>query len=228
MCEYIVYKHTSPVGKVYIGMTSQRDPNRRWQNGIGYRTQERFHRAIQKYGWTNIVHEILFDGLTKEEAEKKEIELIAEYRATNPKYGYNCENGGNCMGTHSEETRRKIGEAQKGEKNHMYGKHSWSYGKKMSAEFCEKNRLAHLGKPAPNKGKPMSEEQKAKLRKPKTPEHRKKLSEVKSIAVICVETGERFDSGKAAGEAKGVSRGSIAYAVKGKRHTAGGYHWKYA
>ena len=228
MSSYFVYKHTTPSKKVYIGITGQCDPNRRWQNGVGYRTQPYFSRAIEKYGWGRITHEILFSGLTKEEAEAKEIELIAKYQSTDPRYGYNCENGGNCIGTHSETTRKKISQAQMGKKNHMYGKHSWSYGKKMSAELCEKNRLAHIGLPAANKGKPMSEEQKAKLRKPKTDEHKKKLSEAKSVAVICIETGERFDSGKAAGEAKGISRGSIAYVVKGKRKTAGGYHWKYA
>jgi group I intron endonuclease len=226
--EYKVYKHTAPNGKIYIGITSQQDINRRWQSGYGYKGNEHFYRAIKKYGWSNINHEILFDGLSKEEAERKEIELISKYKATDPNIGYNIENGGNCSGTHSEETKQKISRAQIGEKNHMYGKHSWSYGKKMSAEFCEKNRIAHLGIPASNKGKPMSEEQKAKLRRPKTEEHKRKLSEAKSIAVICLETGERFESGKAAGDAKGISRGSIAYVVKGKRKTAGGLHWTYA
>ena len=228
MGSYSVYRHTTPSGKVYIGITSQTSLNRRWQNGSGYRTQTYFYRAIEKYGWESISHDVLFSGLTKEEAENKEIELIAKYQSTNPEYGYNCENGGNCLGSHSEETKRKISQAQMGEKNHMYGKHAWSYGKKMSAEFCEKNRISHLGQQAPNKGKLMSEAQRAKLRKPKTEEHKKKLSEIKSIPVICVETGERFKSGKAAGEAMGISRGSIAYAVKGERKTAGGYHWKYA
>ena len=36
--------------------------------------------------------------------------------------GYNIELGGNSIGKHSEETKRKISEAQLGEKNHMYGK----------------------------------------------------------------------------------------------------------
>lgn len=32
---YIVYKHTTPCGKVYIGITSK-TPSQRWQNGKGY------------------------------------------------------------------------------------------------------------------------------------------------------------------------------------------------
>lgn len=184
--QYIVYSHTTPNGKVYIGITSQTNPNRRWQNGLGYRTQPMFHRAIVKYGWDNIKHEVLYSGLKKEEAEKIEIALIAMYDSTNPDHGYNVENGGNCVGAHSEETKSKISEAQKGSKNHMYGKHSWSYGKKQSDENREKNRISHLGQKSYWKGKHLPEETKEKLRKPKTAEHRRKLSEAKSIPVICI------------------------------------------
>lgn len=225
---YTVYMHTTPNGKVYVGITSQTNINRRWQCGMGYRMQPMFYRAIVKYGWDNIKHEILYSGLSKEEAEKIEIALITMHDSTNPSHGYNVENGGNCAGTHSEETKRKISEAQKGSKNHMYGKHSWAYGKKQTDEQREKNRIGHLGQKSYWKGKHLPEEAIAKMRKPKTEEHRKKLSQIKSIPVVCVETGEVFASGKAAGEAKGISRGSIAYAVKGERKTAGGFHWKYA
>lgn len=225
---YTVYMHTTPNGKVYVGITSQTNINRRWQGGMGYRMQPMFYRAIVKYGWDNIKHEILYSGLSKEEAEKIEIALITMHDSTNPSHGYNVENGGNCAGTHSEETKRKISEAQKGSKNHMYGKHSWAYGKKQTDEQREKNRIGHLGQKSYWKGKHLPEETIAKMRKPKTEEHRKKISQIKSIPVVCVETGEVFASGKAAGEAKGISRGSIAYVVKGERKTAGGFHWKYA
>ena len=49
---YIVYKHTSPSNKVYIGITSK-DVRQRWCNGFGYQTQLYFFRAIVKYGWIN-------------------------------------------------------------------------------------------------------------------------------------------------------------------------------
>ena len=78
---YIVYKHTSPSNKVYIGITSQ-TPERRWRkDGKGYKTHIYFWNAIKKYGWNNFKHEVLFSGLTKEEAEQKEIELIAYYKS---------------------------------------------------------------------------------------------------------------------------------------------------
>ena len=67
---YTVYKHTCPNGKVYIGITKQK-PERRWGiNGRGYKENEYFYRAIQKYGWQNIKHEIIAEGLTEEEDRK--------------------------------------------------------------------------------------------------------------------------------------------------------------
>lgn len=67
---FVVYKHTTPNGKVYIGITGN-EPRKRWNNGNGYRGNKHFWNAILKYGWDNIAHEILFDGLTQDQAEKK-------------------------------------------------------------------------------------------------------------------------------------------------------------
>lgn len=68
---YIVYKHTSPVG------ITKMNPIRRWANGLGYKKLFSFLlMQFLKYGWDNIRHEILYTGLTQEEAEYKEKELI--------------------------------------------------------------------------------------------------------------------------------------------------------
>ena len=68
---YFVYKHTFPNNKVYIGITQQQ-PEKRWKNGLGYDShQEIMKRAIKKYGWNNIKHDILFQNLSKDEACKK-------------------------------------------------------------------------------------------------------------------------------------------------------------
>ena len=154
---YSVYKHTFPNGKVYIGITSQK-PKYRWNNGKGYTTknkegkfvQRRIANAIQKYGWNNVKHKILFEDLTKDKAEQKEIELIQEYHSDNIKFGYNIAKGGSCSffskemklrmsESHkgkklSEETKKKISEANKGEKNHFYGKHHTEESKKKMRE----------------------------------------------------------------------------------------------
>lgn len=111
--KYILYIHIFPNEKKYIGITKQK-PEKRWLNGKGYKLCPLMNKAIQKYGWESIKHQILYENLTKEEAERKEIELIAYYKTNQKEYGYNIENGGNCIGTHSEETKRKIGAKSKG------------------------------------------------------------------------------------------------------------------
>lgn len=91
---YSVYRHTCPNGKVYIGLTKGR-PEKRWGvDGRGYKTQQHFYRAIQKYGWDNIKHEVLYTGLTQEEACITERQLIRHYNSTNPEHGYNNSGGG--------------------------------------------------------------------------------------------------------------------------------------
>lgn len=80
--KYCVYCHTNKInGKKYIGITSQK-PEHRWRNGEGYKNNEYFYHSIQKYGWHNFSHEILYTDLSKIEAENLEIKLIAEYDTT--------------------------------------------------------------------------------------------------------------------------------------------------
>ena len=46
--------------------------------------------------------------------------------------------------------------------------------------------------------------------------------------VICIETGELFCSVSAAARAYGIHIGNLCSVCRGKLHTCGGYHWKYA
>ena len=91
--KWIVYMHTVPNGKKYIGVTSVA-PEKRWgANGCRYKGMV-FYKAIKKYGWGNIKHEILFEGLTQDEASQKEIEMIDFYKSNISEYGYNISLGG--------------------------------------------------------------------------------------------------------------------------------------
>lgn len=89
---WIVYKHISPSGKVYVGITSQSNVKRRWFRGSGYVGCPVFIRAILKYGWDNIKHEILFTNLTEERAKNLEKDLIRHYK--NLGISYNITDGG--------------------------------------------------------------------------------------------------------------------------------------
>ena len=225
--KYCVYMHTSPSGKKYIGITGQ-NPKKRWGNGKGYRENSYLTRAIQKYGWDNFQHEILVKDLTKEEAQFKEIELIAFYKSDNRNLGYNIESGGQCpslseetkrkislshMGLKpSEETKRKLSESHKGAKNHLYGTHRSDETRKKISES--------------NKGKPLTSEGIERL---------KSMHESNKKPVMCIETGTVYDSVVSAGECTGTHSGNISSVCAGTltqngrpRQTAGGFHWRYA
>ena len=87
---YLVYKHTSPNGKIYIGITKNL-PNARWNEGAGYETQKKFYKAIQAFGLINFKHEVIAAGLSEEEARCLESKLILEYRSNEDEYGYNTQ-----------------------------------------------------------------------------------------------------------------------------------------
>ena len=88
--------HTSPSGKVYIGITCK-TPEARWGvGGNGYAKHPYFWNAIKKYGWDTFKHEILLEGLSKEDACDKEREYIKRYCSNNPDYGYNLTTGGDA------------------------------------------------------------------------------------------------------------------------------------
>ena len=147
---YTIYMHICPNGKKYVGMTSQKPPTKRFQNGKGYKNCILFNEAILEYKWINIEHKILFNNLTKEEAENKEIELIKKYKTQNYKYGYNIQEGG-CCHKHEDSTKRKIGSHFKGEKNYFYNKHFYGelnpfYGKSHTKETINKLKKINTGK----------------------------------------------------------------------------------
>lgn len=218
---YIVYMHTSPSNKKYIGITSQK-PERRWRkNGIGYKDHLYFWRAIQKYGWDNFKHDILFIDLTKEEAEQKEVELIAYYNSNNVNFGYNMSIGGESGSKgykYSEEQRKRMSETRKGEKNGMYGRHH-------TKEAIEKDREAHLREN-------LSEDTIYKMsiaKKGKKRDRRAVEKQIETISnkVICVETAIVYNGTKEAGRLNNLDSSSIAKVCRGERKTCGGFHWRY-
>lgn len=170
---FCVYAHVTPNNKKYIGITKQ-TPDNRWKNGEGYSTQPYFYRAIQKYGWDNIRHIILFEHLTKEEACNKEKELIEIYKTNNPNFGYNLSSGGEGpFGVvRSKETREKLRNANLGkhhseETKRKISEHSPHYnkGRKLSKEHAEKLHASRRGKPSWMSGRKLSDEERKKLSK---------------------------------------------------------------
>ena len=115
--------------KCYIGQTS-RNPRDRWKrNGFEYEGQV-FYNAIKYYGWDNISHIVLCHGLNKEQANEMEVALISLFETTNREFGYNIANGGNSVGKHSDETRNKMSEANKGKHHSEEARNKMSEAKK--------------------------------------------------------------------------------------------------
>lgn len=71
--DYWVYAHTTPNGLYYIGM-SKLQPCRRWRKSA-YKGLS-IEPYIIEYGWENIAHKVIVDGLTKEQAEAWEDQII--------------------------------------------------------------------------------------------------------------------------------------------------------
>lgn len=103
MKTYTIYKLTSPEGKVYIGQTS-RTPQERWRNGAGYKDNKLLFEAIKEQGWKNFKREILFQGLSIEEANRIEAEEIKKNNSLSPN-GYNRMTGAGFNQRHSEESK---------------------------------------------------------------------------------------------------------------------------
>lgn len=120
MKKYCVYMHIFPNDKKYIGMTCKH-PNKRWQNGNGYDNhQPVMKNAIHKYGWSNVNHVILKEGLSHKEACDLEMFYISQYK-TNCKrygdaYGYNMTDGGDGATGHvvSDDAKLKMSKVKKG------------------------------------------------------------------------------------------------------------------
>lgn len=253
MKNYTVYMHICLNDKKYIGITKLK-PNIRWRNGDGYKTQQYFYKAIKKYSWENIEHKILYENLTKEEAEQKEVELIKHYKSNNNKYGYNIESGGNLNKEISEVTRKRQRDAHLGYITKEETKRKLSYifkgrqiseetkkkmslsqtGKFHTKETKEKIRQAMLGRPSPRKGISLSQNTKDKISfsKRKKPHYysekeKKKMSLLRSIPVICIETKIIYYGAKEAERQTKINNRHIGECCKNIRKTAGGYHWKY-
>lgn len=207
---YIVYKHTCPNGKIYIGITSKR-PNERWRNGFGYKSNKHFFNAICKYGWDNIKHEILATNLTKEEAEELEIYFInKKYKSNNMKHGYNIEYGGCHNGKTSEITRKRISEANKGKHN------------SPKTEF-KKGHITTITEEIKQK---ISEKNKGKHASVRT-EFKKGHKPLNARKVLCIESDVIYDTIKKASEDTNVMACHISQVCNGKRKSAGKLHWKF-
>jgi group I intron endonuclease len=189
-------------GKGYVGITSGEVSRRMDQHydAAKYMKETLLARALRKYGADGFVLTILGHADSWEELcamERAAIQTHNTFAFTKTGHGYNMTLGGEGAAglRQSAEHRQRIGDAQRGEKNHRYGKgmdeaHKQKLiaihtGRVFADATREKLRQANLGKT-------MSPEARQKMRdvalarvaagtspsrgKPKSPEHRAKLA----------------------------------------------------
>lgn len=207
--KYTVYMHKNKInGKIYIGTSCQQPIKRRWRQGSTYKECPKFYKDIEKYGFDNFEHIILFEKLNQKEAFKKEIELIEKYNSIND--GYNILKGGNLSNTgihFTQDHKQKIGFANKGKKNGMYGK---KLSQERKQDISKRSKQLWLNE-----------------------EFRKKMSRINKYEknnfkkVICLETNEIFFSIGEACRKYNLYSQNVSKCCSGKRNTTGGYHWKY-
>lgn len=153
---YYIYLITNKINnKTYVGQRKC-PANKFPEQDISYMGSGKIIlQAFQRYGIKNFSKEILAIAHTKQNINILEKVFIASYRVEN-KAEYNIANGGDGGVTYiwteeqkqhlsnlekgkvfSKETRKKISEAVKGDKNHNYGKYWFNNGiKNVLAETC--------------------------------------------------------------------------------------------
>lgn len=139
-------------GKSYVGQST--NPSRRRRShfeGRGYQSSPILRKAMLKYGKDNFIFQIIATACSKEELDRKEIYWIKELNTMLPT-GYNIRGGG-ARGLLSEESKKKISQANKGR---FAGKNNPCYGLKGS-------KHPMYGRVGPNTGKKLSDEQKQLL-----------------------------------------------------------------
>ena len=235
MKNFFVYCHTSPSRKRYVGITCT-PPEQRWSNGFGYKKNFYFYRAIQKYGWDSFQHEILFKGLTLEEAKLIEITLIKEWNLTDMRFGYNLRDGGD--GTFAAESRMKMSVSRIGNKNCVGRKITAKQRAKISAtlkEYYSTHTNPFKGKHHTDENKEkfrnkiVSEETRAKMRANHADVSGASNPSAKPIVQISL-TGEiikRYDYASLASKELSIDLSTIIKCCRGKNKTCGGYRWAY-
>ena len=197
---FTVYCHINKINsKKYVGITKQ-NPETRWHGGNGYNNSEYFWRAIKKYGWENFEHKILYENLTKEEAEKIEIQLISKWETTNRAYGYNIANGGNHIGSVSEETKKKISNGRKGIATEL---HRTEKTKKKISESLKGIKRNDETK------KKISDFAKSRGMSELTRQRLIEANEKRKMPVICMVTGIKYESASEAARQTGLCKSTI-------------------
>lgn len=193
--------------KKYVGQTinilcqRKRQHLREAFNGCSFA----LHRALRKYGSEKFAFYQIDEAFSLDELNQKEvfwIKALHTFKDDPECWGYNLTKGAEKGWEVSEETREKMSRAHKGKQHKpltVEGKANISKGRKGKMLGTQNHFYGY-----------------------KHPPHIQALiSKKKSRCVICIETGEIYDS------IKSTPFHNVSRACRDSNKTSGGYHWKY-
>ena len=246
MGNYIVYMHINKINnKKYIGITKQKCQDRWRHDGTGYKTQPKFYNAIQKYGWNNFEHVILFSDLSAYEAGEKEKILIKQFDSCNN--GYNTSLGGNTT-NHSQETIEKIRKAMIGKTHSLETKQKIKLQKEASQlrVQCLETKIIYDSLHEASKKTGIDISSIIKSCKGQTyraggytwryadlnvaelyEKYTNGRKDNTKKSVICIETGKIYESATEAAKDVNGYASNIIKVCKGKNKTSAGFKWAY-
>lgn len=224
-----IYRITNKInGKGYIGQSV--DISRRISEHKNLKRDETLSlkRAFRKYGVENFNFEVL-EECALDQLDEREVfwinELKPEYNrtigGTGAKGHVVTDEAKNIIRVKTKEWWNSLSDEQRQSviKNNLKGP---AKGHTVDETTREKLRIHNLGKKQSvdtiEKRKATFEFKKKNGYKQTNAGHNKK--------VLCIETGETFDSVKAAAESLGVDPSNISGVIKGRYKTCKGYHFK--
>ena len=195
--EGVIYKYTSPSGKVYVGQTINENNRQRNHKYQAKNPKDYFHRAIAKYGFDKFKYEVIFKTVSYNTSKMKlildtmEVYFIKKYDTMNPRIGYNTTKGGDgILGhRHTDEARQKMKQSSPKQRPWMVGVERDKSDKIKIALTCNGGML--IGQF--NKDK---------------------------------ELIQTFNSVREASEAVGACRTSISQCLSGRYKTSAGFIWE--
>ncbi|AGE51046.1 GIY-YIG catalytic domain-containing endonuclease [Paramecium bursaria Chlorella virus CVG-1] len=229
-----IYKLTlkKETRKAYIGQTIRDIHKRLEEHQLESSNCRAILAAIQKHGWDNFDKE--WYEVPDEDLNFYEEMLVALYGTLSPG-GYNLKEGGGATGKPSEETKRKMSEAQAGKtlsdehKQKMSeaqsGEKNHNYGKTPSDETKKKISKALSGENAYWYGKTHTEEAKQQMSKAKIGEKNRASKRVFQYTIDGTYVDSFASSGEAARALEKTDGSKIRMCARGKRPSAYGFKW---